>query len=138
MISFYILTMKYLQLFNNVPPLSLMNELFACYGIMGFDDNNEFSRKDLEARHSVKMLNDMVPELIMYYVPCKAKVYLSSINEKRAITILSQFLRMYGYELYRKERIIDKKKCVMYRLCKKCDRTINIDDSHTYTTLNFD
>ena len=115
-----------------------MNELFACYGILGFEDNNEFSRKDLEARKSVKKLQELIPELIMYYVPCKAKVYLNNINEKRSITILSQFLRMYGYELYRKERILDKKKCVMYRLCKKCDRTININEMSTHTTVNFD
>lgn len=130
--------MKYLQLFNNIPPLSLMSELFACYGISGFEDNTEFSRKDLEMRQCVKKLQDLIPELILYYVPCKAKVYLNNINEKRAITILSQFLRMYGYELYRKERIIDKKKCVMYRPCKKCDKTINIDDNKKYTTVSFD
>jgi hypothetical protein len=130
--------MKYLQLFNNVPPLSLMNDLFACYGISGFDDNNEFSRKDLETRRCVHKLIDLIPELIMYYVPCKAKVYLNDLNEKRAITILSQFLRMYGYELYRKERIMDKRKCVMYRLCKKCDKTINIHNTRANMTVTFD
>ena len=49
-------------------------------------------------------------KLDKYYLPCKAKIYLLNINEKRAITILRHFLKVFNYKLYSTEKYINKKK----------------------------
>ena len=59
---------------------------------------------------------DILPEMVLYYIPCKAKKYLGELNEDRAITILRQFLRLYEYELFKKERMIQKRKLIFYSL----------------------
>ena len=58
----------------------------------------------------------MVDELEKYYLPCKAKVYLSDINERKCITILRQFLKSQGYTLISKEKYINKKKLLIYQV----------------------
>ena len=127
--------MKFFQLFCEQPSMDFMLDLLKCYGLKGLDDNVEFSKGDLIENNTVDMLEDMLPEIIMYYLPCKAKIYLSNITEKRAITILSQFLKLYAYKLARKERIVNKKKIIYYKIQKFEDTRLHIDNSNTYELL---
>ena len=55
-------------------------------------------------------MNDMIPELQKYYIPCKSKKYLNQLNEKKCITILRQFLKIHNHTLNSKERYIKGKK----------------------------
>lgn len=72
----------------------------------------------------------------MHYIPCKAKKYLSEIDEDRAITILRQLLRIYEYELAKKERVIKKKKIIFYSLQPTNIRPINIQHVHDVISLS--
>jgi|UniRef100_A0A6C0BR62 hypothetical protein len=123
------------QLFCEEPTMDLIIELLKCYGLSSLNDNIEFSKADLCENKTVEKMEDMIHELIMYYLPCKAKIYLDVITEKRAITILSQFIKLFSYKLARKERIINKRKVIFYRIQKIEDTKLHIDNSSTYQLL---
>ena len=55
-------------------------------------------------------------ELVRYYIPCKAKKYLTDLNEKKCITILRQFLKIQNYTLMSKDKYIDGKKILFYQV----------------------
>ena len=118
--------MKYLQLFCEIPSEICLIQLLKCYGVQNMNDTHEFNKGDLIELKTVDKLNDFIPELIMYYLPCKAKIYLNDITEKRAITILSQFLKLHDYKLLREEKIINKKKIIFYRIQKIEDSKLHI------------
>lgn len=127
--------MKYFQLFCEQPSIEFMHEFLKCYGIIGFDDTYEFSKADLVENRTVEKLENMLLEIVMYYLPCKAKIYLNDINEKRCITILSQFLKLFSYNLSRKERIVDKKKIIYYKIQKAIDARLHINNKSTFELL---
>ena len=58
----------------------------------------------------------MNEELLRYYIPCKAKIYLLNIDEKRCITILRQFLKVHNYTLMSKEKYVKGKKSLFYQV----------------------
>ena len=111
--------MKYFQLFCEQPSIEFMHDLLKCYGLNGFDDTVEFSKGDLIENNTVDKIENLLLEIVMYYLPCKAKIYLNDLNEKRAITVLSQFLKLFDYKLSRKERIEKKKKARAAKKVKK-------------------
>lgn len=127
--------MIYNQLFCEEPTIGFMNDLLKCYGLNSLDDNIEFSKSDLCENKTVDKLEDMIHELIMFYLPCKAKIYLDVITEKRAITILSQFIKLFSYKLARKEKIINKKKIIFYKIQKIEDTKLHIDNYNAYELL---
>lgn len=124
--------MKYFQLFCEQPTTEFMIDFLKCYGLNGFDDTVEFSKGDLVELHTVEQLEEMLPEIILYYLPCKAKIYMNDLNEKRAITVLCQFLKLFSYKLSRKERIINKKKIIFYKIQKIEDTKLHIYNMNTY------
>ena len=118
--------MKFLQLFCDIPSEEFLIQLLKCYGVQNLNDFHEFNKGDLVELNTVEKLNELIPELILYYLPCKAKIYLNDITEKRAITILAQFLKLFDYKLLREERIINKKKIIFYRIQKIEDSKLHI------------
>ncbi len=118
--------MKFLQLFCDIPSEQFLIQLLKCYGVQNLDDFHEFNKGDLVELNTVDKLNELIPELILYYLPCKAKIYLNDITEKRAITILAQFLKLFDYKLLREEKIINKKKIIFYRIQKIEDSKLHI------------
>ena len=94
------------QLFKTNPPEDLCLEVVKAFGLQGFDDVTNFSKKDLEVLGTVNKLYELKPKLEEYYIPCKAKLYVNNIDHKRAITILRQFLKTQNYTLSSKEKYI--------------------------------
>lgn len=129
--------MKYLQLFCDLPSEEFLLQLLKCYGIQGLSDNHEFNKGDLVELNTVDKLNDLIPELILYYLPCKARIYLNDITEKRAITILAQFLKLFEYRLFREEKIINKRKIIFYRIQKYEDSKLHIIRNHNNYEIVF-
>jgi hypothetical protein len=118
--------MKYFQLFGMLPDEEFILQLLKCYGLRDLSDTHEFNKGDLIELNTVDKLTDLIPELVIYYLPCKAKIYLNDINEKRAITILVQFLKLFDYRLSREEKIINKKKVIFYSILKLDDSKLHI------------
>lgn len=118
--------MKLYQLFKCVPTEEFMRQLLGCFGLDGLQDHREFSKRHLRDHNTVERLYDMLPELVLYYIPCKAKKYLDDVDEDRAITILRQFLRLFDFKLTKKERVVQRRKIIYYSLQPVRMRIISI------------
>ena len=104
------------QLFRVSPNIEITERLLVNFGIKGLDDNHSFTRENLSDLNTVKNINGMHNELVRYYIPCKAKRYLTDLNEKKCITILRQFLKIQNYTLMSKDKYIDGKKILFYQV----------------------
>ena len=104
------------QLFRSTPPRSLCLEVIQCFGLTGFEDSRNFSRKDLINFNSIEKLNKLKPRLFDYYLPCKARTYLSDLNTKSVITLLRQLVRLYGFSISSREKYIKGDKFIIYQL----------------------
>tara|TARA_B110000261_G_scaffold30378_1_gene34570 strand:- start:19722 stop:19985 length:264 start_codon:yes stop_codon:yes gene_type:complete len=85
---------------------------------------------------TVSELVEIIPELALFYLPCKANIYLNDITEKRAVTILSQNLKLFEYRLLRDERIVNQKKVIYYKLQKMEDTKIQISNNNVEVDFN--
>ena len=86
------------QLFKLIPKINILYDILKCFGLKELNDKKYFSRDDLIKMNSVEKLKLL--KLDKYYLPCKAKIYLLNINEKRAITILRHFLKVFNYKFF--------------------------------------
>lgn len=107
------------QIFRYIPDIEFTNRVIACYNLIDINDKTEFSKTNLITNNTVEKLNNLLPELIVCYFPCQAKVYLREINEQRCITILRHFLKIFNYIILRRECFINKKKTTFYRISSK-------------------
>ena len=64
-------------------------------------------------------INQLIPEIEKYYLPCKSKTYLKSINNNSAMTILRQCIRPYEYVIIAREKYINGEKLINYTLNNK-------------------
>jgi len=110
------------QLFRVLPEIEMINSLLEIYGLTSLQDTKSFTKSSLQENETIQKLNDMKDKLESYYLPCKSKVYIHNITEKKCITILRQFIKVHGYTLISKERYIESKKMSVYRLIKSDDK----------------
>lgn len=99
-----------------MPPMELCTKVLLAFGLKNFSDATYFSRKDLESTCCVQLLAHLKPELVEYYLPCKARTYLNDLNSKNAITVLRQISRLYGYCVQSREKYIKGDKFIIYQL----------------------
>ena len=104
------------QLFRISPDLKVTEKLLSIFGISGLEDNHSFTKTNLCDLNTVEKINEMNNELDKYYIPCKSKMYLKNIDEKRAITILRQFIKIHNYTLMSKEKYVKGKKNLFYQV----------------------
>ena len=132
--------MKINQLFNNVVDDDVLSQVLECFGLVGLSDKKSFKKQDLIAIQSVQKLNALKDVLKMYYMTCKANIYLENLTEKKSITILRQIVRLFNYHIASKERNINNKKVIYYVLESDKDlENINvIKTQQHHTTLFFD
>jgi hypothetical protein len=103
------------QLFRRNPDRYIINDLMIAFKIKSLDDEDfYFTKHDLINLNIVNKINNIKEKLEIYYLPCKAKIYLENINEKKCITILRQFLKYIDYNLKLKEKYIKGKKNYLY------------------------
>ena len=109
------------QLFRVLPDIEIINILLGSVGLSSLEDTNFFTKETIKELNTIEKFNEIKDKLESYYLPCKSKVYLSAINDKKCITIIRQFIKVHNYTLISKERYINRKKLCVYRL-------ITIDD----------
>jgi hypothetical protein len=112
------------QLFRVLPDKEIINVLLQKFGLSSLEDTNFFTKETLKELNTVNKFNGLKEKLHTYYLPCKSRVYLNGINEKKCITILRQFIKVHNYTLISKERYINRKKLCVYRLIKLDDKPI--------------
>ena len=125
------------QLFKVSTNVEITEKILENFGIKGLDDNHSFTRDNLSDLDTVNNINEMYDELVRYYIPCKAKKYLTELNEKKCITVLRQFLKMQNYTLMSKEKYVEGKKILFYQVIPmQIDMKTNRDSEKV--VLSFD
>lgn len=126
-----------LQLFQEIPEQDFMIKILNCFGIIDFNDKKEFTKSNLEDLNIICKIEDLIPELVMYYLPCKYQMFLTNITINKCITILRQLLRVYDYKLNKREHVQNKKKSIYYHISKIDNNNIKIENSSDKCILRF-
>ena len=115
------------QLFRRNPDRYIISDIMEIFNIKSLDDEEfYFTKQDILNADIIEKIIELKEKLLIYYIPCKAKIYLKDINEKRAITILRQFLKTHNYSLFSKEKYIQNIKYNTYTLIS-IDNNVNIN-----------
>jgi Na+-translocating ferredoxin:NAD+ oxidoreductase RnfC subunit len=137
--------MKKNQLFKIIPPLEFCLEILKAFGLSGFNDNETFSKIQLEKINTIEKLNNLKYKLKEYYLPCKARLYLNEIDLKNSITILRQIVKLYNFAIISKEKYINRTKVMIYNLVPKDRYKLNnitilnkFDKINNYNIIQFD
>ena len=126
------------QLFKISPDLKITLEILNYFGILSLEDNHSFTKSNLTDLNTVENINNMIQELERYYIPCKSKVYLVDLNEKKCITILRQFIKIHNHTLISKERYTKGKKSLFYQVIPMQIDMITKERDSEKVVLNFD
>ena len=113
------------QLFRVLPDTEIISQLLETFGLSSLQDNNYFTKETMKELNTIDRFTGLKDKIETYYLPCKSKVYVKEVTDKKCITILRQFIRVHGYTLISKERYINRKKLCVYRLIKLDDKPHN-------------
>lgn len=88
------------QLFREQPSLELTYRYCQLFGLSGIKDRRWFSKHDMSAHNTVpKIKRVLLDDLKTLYIRCKARSYLTDIDDNLAITILRQLLKTHGFKV---------------------------------------
>ncbi len=130
--------MVFNQLFVEKPSMEIVNKIIKIFGLNDINDSKEFSFIDMDKYNTLANLRGIENELKECYLPCKQKIYLNEINYKSAITIFRQFLKSQNYDLKAREKYINTKKCLKYKIITKEEKRKDKKKNPENITLYFD
>ena len=104
------------QLFRKKPTLEGVVPILELYNLSSLDDQRSFTKKDLQQFETVKKITENIDLFEDLYLPCKAKIYLSDLTEKKCVTILRQILKLFKYNLKSTEKYIQGEKMIEYHV----------------------
>ena len=107
------------QIFKTIPTEEIISEVLKCFGLENINDKKYFSRNDLKKIKTIESIINIKSELLEFYLPCKSKIYLYNLTEKKTITILRHFIKYSQYKLISKEKYMNKTKIIIYQLIQK-------------------
>ena len=116
--------MKINQLFRKRVDTDLLLDIARCFGLSTLNDRKSFCKQDLFKERTVERLRPLLPTIEDHYLPCKARVYIDELTEKRAITMFKQMLRLHGHYLLSRERNVNNRKIVYYTLMNEMERDV--------------
>jgi len=128
---------KKFQLFQEIPDLEFVLKIINCFNLKDLNDKKKFTKKDLVDFKTKEKIENLLPELVIYYLPCKYEMFLNNLNIQKCITILRQMLRIFNYSLTKKENVINKKKIIYYSIQKNITKNIQIHNNPTKCIINF-
>lgn len=131
--------MKIHQLFKDKISEDIMLKVILAFGLKSINDETAFSKQDLINHNTVLYMNELKDILLQYYLPCKAKIYLESLDESKCITILRQLLKLFQIKLISKQKYIHNKKSTIYFIKKSMEvehHTIKVEEFHDQVVFN--
>lgn len=111
--------MKINQLFKDKIGEDLALKVIRSFGLTGMDDTSLFCKNDIIKNDTVQIISSLKDELEQYYLPCKAKCYLTAIDAKKCITLLRQILRLFGLKLQTRQKYVQSRKMTFYNIVKE-------------------
>lgn len=113
------------QLFVVKPTPEIIFKIIHFLGLENLDDRNQFTILNMNENETVKKYFKNNIEINGYYLPCKRKDF-KSLTNKNCITIARQFLKTIQYDIVSKEKYINNKKYLQYKLISKQEKEDNI------------
>jgi hypothetical protein len=103
---------KPVKLFRAAPPRDLVNRILEHLGLRGLHDLRWFCREELR----LETLEEWLPEVEAYYLPCKASRFLHNWSEGSIITVIRHILHAHDYTLATEERLYQGAKTTLYQI----------------------
>tara|TARA_B100000674_G_C37495583_1_gene757954 strand:+ start:243 stop:629 length:387 start_codon:yes stop_codon:yes gene_type:complete len=117
------------QLFRKRPTSEGIIPILELFNLSSLDDQKSFTKKDLQQFETVKKITENLALFEDIYLPCKAKIYLTELTEKKCITILRQILKLFKYNLKSTEKYIQGEKMIEYYIyCTFKKEETNVED----------
>ncbi len=104
------------QLFKITPDSYIVNALLAAFGLESLEDSRYFTKNNMYESDTLERVIELQDELREYYLPCKARIYLESLTDKKCVTILRQFIKPFHYKCMGLEKSLKGHKQMTYRL----------------------
>lgn len=103
------------KIFRSHPPKELIEASLQTMHLTGLTDSTWFSKSCI----NLQALEELLPELEPYYLPCKAKEYLHNpLTPARGLVIIRQLLDTQKISVTKKERSCINVKEVWYQIQK--------------------
>ncbi len=119
------------QLFRTMPDDELLKKILQCFNINDLNDNKEFTKAYLIFYKTNFLLEELIPELVCIYLPCKYNQFLGELTINRSLTILRQIIKLYDYKLNKRALIHDKTKVIYYSIRPIETNIIKVDKNIT-------
>lgn len=101
------------RMFRVPPPKELVEAVLRSLKLSGLTDKRWFSKEDL----SIETLEEWLPLVEPYYLPCKAQRYLhGDMTKARILTVLRHLLKAIHVELKVQERLVNGHKTTLYQV----------------------
>lgn len=105
------------QLFREKPSEELVYRYCHLFGLSGMRDTKWFNKQDMARNSTIQRIHTTIlDDLKKLYIGCKARSYLTDIDDNLAITVLRQLVRTLGYTVKRRTTSIGGKRIVEYQL----------------------
>ena len=100
-------------MFRRVPPLEIVEQVLRSLKIGSLTEKRWFSKEEI----SLETLDEWMPVLQPFYLPCKAERYLQGeMTSSRIITIVRHMLKAHKIEFKVQERMVNGHKTTLYQV----------------------
>ena len=113
------------QLFSRKPSPTELTKILECYNLKNLDDTYVISSATLKFHKTVDRLYKIVDILMELYLPCKY-YYFSNLDQKSAITILRQVVKLFDKNV-KYNFIVDSKVKIVNFYINSDDKYIKIE-----------
>jgi hypothetical protein len=100
-------------MFRKVPPLEILDQVLRSLKIGSLTEKRWFSKEEL----TLETLDEWMPLIEPFYLPCKAERYLQGeMTPSRIITVVRHMLKAHKIELKVQERMVNGHKTTLYQV----------------------
>lgn len=100
-------------MFRRTPPKEVVEQVLRSLKLSGLYDKRWFSKDDIP----LDTLEEWLPIVEAYYLPCKAQRYLQGeMTQARIITILRHLLKAHNIDFKVQERMVNGHKTTLYQV----------------------
>jgi len=103
---------KPVKMFRKEPSREFVDYILRELGFLGFHDLRWFSKDEIR----LNTMDEWLPFLESYYLPCKAKRFLYNWTGTSIITVIRHMLHCHDYTLEKEERLYKGVKQMLYQI----------------------
>jgi hypothetical protein len=100
-------------MFRKTPPLEIVDQVLRSLKVGEITEKRWFSKEEI----AMETLEEWVPLLEPYYLPCKAERYLQvELTRSRVITVVRHMLKANKIDFKVQERMVNGHKTTLYQV----------------------